>query len=107
MIMNDYHEIFLNAIHSRNHLHLTFNANEKGLILRQCIPFDFGPSNRYKDGNNRYHLYDLDSPEGKHNLSILPIQLIKFELSKDLFDPAHYVTWTPRWHIARDWGIYS
>ncbi len=83
-------------------------SNEKGIIERQCVPFDYGPGARIKDGLDRYHFYDLDSPDGKHNLSILPSQLIEITLSGKTFEPHDYVTWKPiKWIIKRDWGIYS
>lgn len=102
-----YHPIFLKAIESKSLLQLCFNSIEKGQIVRRCIPFDFGPSNRYKDGNDRYHFYDLDSPDGKHNLSILPNQVVEITLVEETFEPGDYVKWTPKWHVARDWGAFS
>jgi hypothetical protein len=105
--MATHHEIFLLSIHGRKHLNITFDSKEKGIIKRTCVPFDFGPSRKYKDGLDRFHLYDLDSPDGKHNLSILPTQLHNIELVEIIFDPKDYVTWTPNWIVARDWGIYS
>lgn len=86
---------------------LKFDSNEKGIITRLCIPFDFGPSRRYKDGLERYHFYDLNSPDGKHNLSILPEQIISVSLTTDKFNPSDYITWTPKWFLKRDWGTYS
>lgn len=62
---------------------------------------------RYKDGADRYHLYDLDSPNGSHNLSILPEQLIKIELTAENFDPGDYITWELNWILERDWDKYS
>lgn len=104
----DKKEIFITAIHSKKKVEVTFNSIEKGVITRICIPYDFGPSNRYKDGRDRYHFYDLNSPEGKHNLSILPEQLINIEILNETFEPGDYVTWSPiNWHIKRDWGSYS
>ena len=105
--MKEKHDLFLKAIHEKRIVKTTVNSNEKGIIIRMCIPFDFGPSRRYKDGLDRYHFYDLDSPEGRHNLSILTNQLIEIEHSLDLFNPADYITWAPNWIIKRDWGIYS
>ena len=49
------HEDFLRAIHNKNIIVIRFNSNEKGIISRKCIPFDFGPSRRYKDKQDRYH----------------------------------------------------
>src|SRR5215475_6000821 len=101
------HEIFLKSIQDKLLIEVCFNSIEKGKITRKCVPFDFGPSNRYKDGKDRYHLYDLDSPDGKHNLSILFEQINEIVLLKEIFEPAEYVKWTPKWHVSRDWGAYS
>lgn len=101
------HQIFLEAINQKLIVRVRVNSEEKGIIERNCIPFDYGPSRIYKDGLNRYHFYDLNSPEGKHNLSILPEQLIEITLTNEYFEPGDYVHWTPKWFVSRDWGIYS
>lgn len=102
-----HHEIFLQSIAGKNIIELCFDSYEKGKITRKCIPFDFGPSRKYKDGNDRYHFYDLDSPDGNHNLSILPNQILDIILSEEVFEPGDYVKWTPNWHVSREWGIHS
>jgi hypothetical protein len=101
------YDLFIQSIHEKRIINLTFNSQEKGTITRKCVSFDYGPSKRYKDDQDRYHLYDLDSPEGKHNLSILPSQIVILELSDELFEPGDYVKWTPAWIVSRDWGVYS
>ena len=103
------HETFLHAITNKKVIELTFHSKkDKGMVTRKCIPFDFGPSRRnLKTNPNRYHLYALNSPEGEHQFSILPEQLIKVNLLDETFDPADYITWPPNWFIQRDWDIYS
>ncbi len=103
----DKHEIFIKAIHEKKRVRVKVNSEEKGIIVRECIPFDFGPSRRYKDGNNRYHFWDLDSPDGSHNLSILPNQLIEIEILDESFIPKDYITWPAPydWFVKRDWGM--
>ncbi|AYE33651.1 hypothetical protein [Clostridium septicum] len=86
---------------------VVFDSYEKGRITRVCVPFDYGPSRRYRDGENRYHFYDLDSPLSNHNLSILPQQIKSIEILNETFCPEDYVKWTPSWFLSRDWGIYS
>lgn len=76
--------------------------------MRNCIPFDFGPSRRIKDGVDRYHFWDLDSEEGPHNLSLVAEDIVEIARLEIVFDPAQYVTWTPtNWIVARDWGANS
>lgn len=102
------HETFLQAIHERKIVKLTFDSQEKGVIQRFCIPFDFGPSKRNLVPNpDRYHFYDLDSPEKSHNLSLLPDQIKNLEITDKTFEPSEYVHWTPNWFVARDWGNFS
>lgn len=100
-------EIFFEAIKSKKIVKIRINSKDKGVIERICIPFDFGESRRYKDGLVRFHFYDLDSPEGKHNLSILPEQLLHIQITDKDFDPGDYVKWEPNWIYPRNWGSYS
>ena len=55
-------ENFVQAIKEMKLVKVVFDSYEKGRITRICVPFDYGPSRRYKDGKERYHFYDLDSP---------------------------------------------
>lgn len=100
-------DTFINAINNTKIVKVTINSYEKWIIERHCIPFDFWPSRKYKDWKNRYHFWDLDSPDKKHNLSIVPEKLISIEIIKDSFNPGNYVSWKPRWFVQRDWGQYS
>ena len=102
------HEKFIEAINTKKLIKISFDAKEKGIIERICVPFDFGPSRRNMTPNpERYHMYDMDSPDGEHTLSILPEQLLSVEVLDQNFDPADYVKWQPNWFIPRDWGQYS
>lgn len=100
-------DTFIDAIHKRMKIEIQFDSKSKGIITRSCIPFDYGPSNKSYDKSDRYHFYDLNSPDGRHVLSILPEQLKAIKHIDDKFDPSEYVKWTPNWIIPRDWGIYS
>ncbi|WP_373897812.1 hypothetical protein ACER0A_010775 [Haloimpatiens sp. FM7315] len=102
------HQKFIQAINQKKLVLLKFDSYEKGIISRTCVPFDFGPSRRYRDGQDRYHFYDLDSPSSNHNLSILPSQILDIKILDESFEPKNYVTWSPiRWFLKRDWGAYS
>ena len=99
---------FLQAIHEKRLLSIDFIAKEDNLLRnRKCVPFDFGASRKFKDNSDRFHFLDLNSPDGKHNLSLLPTQIQRIELLDETFEPSKYITWTPNWIIDRDWGIYS
>ncbi|WP_367390619.1 hypothetical protein [Lewinella sp. LCG006] len=101
-------EAFIQAIHDKRKVKITFDSKSKGRISRVCIPFDYGPSRRnLKDNPDRYHTYDLESPDGKHTLSIHPEQVVNLEVLTEHFDPADYITWSPNWFVKRDWGKFS
>ncbi|WP_099346999.1 hypothetical protein [Clostridium tertium] len=98
---------FVQSINEMKLVKVVFDSYEKGRITRVCVPFDYGPSRRYRDGEDRYHFYDLDSPSSNHNLSILPQQIKSIEILNETFCPEDYVKWTPSWFFKRDWGLYS
>ncbi|NCN07093.1 hypothetical protein GW933_00205 [Candidatus Falkowbacteria bacterium] len=103
-------ENFLKAIDEKLKIKITFNSIEKGEITRTCVPFDFGPSQKDDaiDKSNKYHVLDLDSPEGKpHNLAVAEDKMINIEILQEKFNPDDYVTWTPNWIYPRDWGNKS
>ncbi len=101
-------DLFITAINGTDLVKLTFTANNGETLTRTCAPMDYGPWRRCNSSNDiRYHLMDLDSSAGTHNLSIKPSQIIKLELLDEKFKPEYFVHWVPNWHIARDWGIYS
>ena len=87
----DKHNLFLQAIHETKKVKIKAYFYDKGFRERICIPFDFGFSRKFHDKRDRYHFYDLDSPDGSHNLSILPTQLIKITLLEETFEPKDYV----------------
>lgn len=102
-------ENFLNAIDNKLKIRVTFDAKEKGQITRICIPFDFGPSQKVYtiDKTDKYHMLDLDSPDGRHNLGLIESQINSIEVLDETFDPSEYVKWQPKWIYQRDWGDKS
>lgn len=101
-------DTLVQAINEKRLVLVEFDSNEKGIVKRICVPFDFWPSRKYKDWLDRFHFYDLDSPDdGKHNLSLLPEKIIDIHLKDETFDPGTYVKWTPKWIVSRDWGDFS
>jgi hypothetical protein len=100
-------EIMVKAINEKKLVTLKFDSSEKGIIERKCVPYDIGPSRKYKDQRERLHFYDLESPDGNHNLSILEEKIISLEITDESFDPGTYVKWQANWFVSRDWGPYS
>jgi hypothetical protein len=99
---------FIGAIRSRNKIRLTFHSKEDGRpLVRVCAPMDYGPSSRAHDKSDRFHSWDYDSDTVRHTLSLLSDQVISIEVLSDTFDPAEFVSWTPKWIVERDWGAYS
>lgn len=103
-----YQSLFINAIHERWKIRVTFFSKEDGgNLTRLCAPMDYGPSRRAKEKNDRYHMWDYDSDTGRHTLSLPPEQIVNIELLEETFNPSEFVTWTPNWIISRDWGVFS
>ena len=68
---------------------------------------DYGPGKRIKDRIPRYWVWDYTSDTRAHVLGLLDRQITGLTVLADAFDPAEFVTWTPDWILARDWGVYS
>ncbi|MEG1706622.1 MAG: hypothetical protein RR291_03905 [Clostridia bacterium] len=100
-------DIMKKAIDTCCLVQLTIMSKGKGIIHRICVPFDIGPSRRCNDEKIRYHFYDLDSPDGQHNLSLLPKQIVNIQLSAEKFNPSDFVKWKHNWFYKRDWGSDS
>jgi len=102
-------DVFTAGIASRTKVVLTFFSKDDGTVLvRCCAPMDFGPSRRARDKSNRFHLWDYESDEHQHALSLLPDQVLSIQPTTERFDPAEFVTWRPiAWFYHRDWGAYS
>ena len=105
------HAIFITALEERAKVRLTFFSKEDGhAIVRTCAPMDYGPSRRAHDKSDRYHLWDYDSDQARHTLSLLANQIGSIERLEEPFDPAEFVTWSlveHPWFYPRDWGAYS
>lgn len=103
------HTIFITALEGKTKVRLTFFSKEDGHeLVRTCAPMDYGPSRRTHDKSDRYHLWDYDSDQARHTLSLLANQITSIELLGEHFDPAEFVTWSPvEWFHPRDWGAYS
>jgi hypothetical protein len=109
--MSGYVDLFIQAIHGRKRLLVTFYSKEdfKNLV-RNCAPMDYGPSRRAKDKSNRFHFWDYDSDTRNHTLSLLPEQIVDIVELPIEFDPIGFVTWNTAgspWFIPRDWGKVS
>jgi len=99
---------FIEAIREKKLVEVTFyskkdNANR----IRRCVPFDYAASKRDKILVKKFQLYDLDSPNGRHNLPLEESQIISLVKLDESFEPADYIRWDTDWSIERDWGIYS
>ncbi|MEZ9397123.1 hypothetical protein AB4393_10825 [Vibrio splendidus] len=101
-------EQFIQSIREKKKIRLTFFSKEDAReITRLCAPMDFGPSRRTKIKDDRFHLWDYESDQRNHVLSLLPSQVVKMEFLENTFCPTEFVTWKPNWFVARDWGIHS
>lgn len=99
---------FIRAINDKTKIRLTFSSKSDGKnLIRLCAPMDFGPSRRANNKENRFHLWDYESDEKNHTLSLLPNQIVYMEYLTEKFEPSDFVTWSTNWIVARDWGQYS
>lgn len=104
---------FIAAIHAKRKVRITFRSKEdSGPITRVCAPMDYGPSRRFKDGIDRFHVWDYFPDSGKkpHQIPIQASQLMAIETLDELFEPGEFITWSTSsspWIVARDWGRYS
>ena len=101
-------ESFINAIHSKNKIKVTFYSKEDGRnLIRLCAPMDFGPSRRAHNKSDRFHMWDYEKKKKKHVLGLLPEQIVSIEVQAGSFQPSEFVTWKTNWFVARDWGLHS
>jgi len=109
--MHSDHQTFVQAIHSKKKLKLTFFSKEdRGYLVRMCAPMDFGPSRSAKDKSERYHFWDYESDKTTHTLSLMPDQVSQIQLTEHHFDPIEFITWDINkspWFLPRDWGRFS
>jgi len=102
------HATFISALEGLQKVKLTFFSKEDGrTLVSTCAPMDYGPSRRARDKSYRYHLWDYDSDDVRHTLSLLPRQIESIVATDERFDPSEFVTWRPAWFHPRDWGTYS
>jgi len=103
-----YKDDFITAIQNKTKICLTFRSKEDGHnLVRLCAPMDYGPSRRAHNKNDRFHLWDYESDQKNHALSLLPNQIVNMEFISETFDPSEFVTWETNWFVFRDWGRYS
>ena len=108
----DYLPDFKNAIQNKTKIRLTFySRQDNDNVTRLCASMDYGESRRAKDKTPRFHLWDYDSPEGRHTLSLLPNQVVRMEFTKESFNPGEFITWSTAsspWFVSRTtWGQFN
>ncbi len=97
----------MESINDKLIVRVTYVTNDKRVLTRKCIPFDIGPSTKFKDKSIRFHFLDLNGPRGAHNLPLLPDRVLNIELTGSQFEPSKYITWKPKWFLKRNWGKFS
>ena len=65
---------------------------------------DIGPSSRAKDKSDKFHMWDYESDEKPHTVSLKPNQIQNIEVTEETFEPSEFITWLPKWFIIRGWG---
>jgi hypothetical protein len=106
-------QTFIQSIHAMKKNKISFFSNEDGRIIeRTCAPMDFGPSKRFKDGIDRFHVWDYFPDGGKapHPIPIKQNDLKTVTALAATFNPSDFIKWkfVPNsWHVARNWGQFS
>lgn len=106
-------ELFIQAIHSRKKIKLTFFSKEDNKVITcVCAPMDFGQSKVFNDNIDRFHVWNYSPDLGKeqHPIPLNPSQVKKIEVLEETFDPAEFIKWDfvpSSWHVRRDWGRFS
>ncbi|MDI6603786.1 MAG: hypothetical protein QME35_01370 [Thermoanaerobacteraceae bacterium] len=104
-------EKFLYAINNLLKIRVSFYSKDDAkIITRVCAPMDYGPSRRAKIKNDRFHLWDFESDEKNHVLSLNPDQVKSIEVLEDKFNLEDFITWdlnSSPWFYKRDWGKFS
>ena len=101
---------FIQSIHDKKKVQVTFFSKEdQSLETRLCAPMDYGPTQRKnaKDLRDKFHLWDYESPDGPHTLSLAAEQIKSIGTTDLSFDPGEFVSWIPKWLVKRNWGIHS
>jgi len=103
-----YKDQFIASVHAKTKIRLTFFSKEDNTnLIRLCAPMDYGPFRAAKSPADRYHLWDYESDKKNHNLSLLPENIVEMEFLIDFFDPSEFITWPCKWHVVREWGMFS
>ncbi|RWX54811.1 hypothetical protein [Photobacterium chitinilyticum] len=103
-----YQNNFVDAIQSKKKIRLTYLSKEDGKKLtKTCAPMDFGPRRLAHNQSDRYHLWDFESDQRHHILSLLPERVVDMEFLADEFTPDDFISWPTNWFITRDWGKHS
>lgn len=106
MITN--HQEFINAIHDKKKLKIVFYSEEDNALLeRICAPMDYAAGTRIKDGVPRYWVWDFNSDTKNHTLPLRDGRIKSIIVLEETFDPSDFITWLPKWAIARDWDKFS
>lgn len=106
MIQN--HQDFIDSIHNTRKIRITFFSEEdNGYIERTCAPMDYAIGQRIKDNIKHYWVWDYDSDKKNHTLGLRSEKIRSLVILDEIFEPSEFVTWTPNWDIARQWGSFS
>lgn len=95
---------FTKAVREKKLVEITAKTDDEGNIKRKCVPLEYGPGIRPRDGVDYFHLFDIDSPAGPHPLTLLPSQVLDLAVLTDTFDPGQYVRGKSGWYEKRDPG---
>jgi hypothetical protein len=100
------HTRFIEAIKEKRKVRLRFYSRaDSGVLDLVCAAMDYGPGGEIQDGLHRYWLWNYASNTDSHILGLLPQEIVDLQVLGEVFDPAEFGAPSPKWTIARDWGL--
>ena len=91
--MHHDHDILIRAIKDKRKVLLNYFDDKHRLNFnRLCLPLHYSQGQTEGDNTDCYYLCDLASGKDKCFLDLSPSQIVSVELTKEVFDPAEFIT---------------
>jgi len=98
------HAHFVEAIRDKTLIRISFySLPDAGIVDRECMPLDYGPTHGIKDGLNLYWIWDPANTAGTNPLGLSPDQIVSVQVLGKNFAPNQLPLGTRSWNVVRDW----
>ena len=103
------HDVFVNAIHDKKNVMLTFFSDGDGCVIaRKCAPYDYGVMKEKGDRITRYCLWDYQGKKKAHPLFKKASDIREIKATDETFEPSDFVKWNTSeipFMLSRDWSV--